>query len=158
MAYNKYKQFLDNGKKVEQKFAETLSSRGILKPASTKEDIYEHWDLCLIQKFDVKGMKRIKRTDDKPDENIHWVELRNVSGNDGWLFGDANVFVFETEDYWVLVEKQRLQDFIAEKCKGGGTSKTPELYKGYTRAGRKDLITLVKTIDLMAISKEILKK
>lgn len=158
MSNTNYNQFFVEGKKVEHRFADSLIDKGKLRSASTKEDIYEHWDLCLIQKFDVKGLKKVNRNDDKPNENIHWIEIRNVRGEDGWLFGEADIFVFETEDYWVLVEKEKLQRLVLEKCQGNKTSTKPELYKGYTRHGRKDLITLVKTIDLMAISKEIMRK
>ena len=45
------------------------------------------------------------------------IELKNVHGNIGWLYGEANYFAFETVDYWIIVEKLLLQELIADKCK-----------------------------------------
>jgi hypothetical protein len=105
----------------------------------------EHWDVKIGgKKIDVKAIK-------KNDENIHFVEFRNVQGKKGWLYGDADGFAFETEDYWIEVKKEDLQDFVHKKCidktKGWG------VYELGSRKGAKDLITKVKTIDLCYIGK-----
>ena len=120
-----------------------------------EEDIHEHWDFCV--KYDVKMIKRKKRDQDY-DENIHWVELKNVNGDKGWLYGEADYFSFEIIDYWIVVKREDLAEFIAEKCAQKQWSNSPSLYKLYQRNGRKDVITMVKTIDLMYISADIVKK
>jgi hypothetical protein len=74
------------------------------------------------------------------------------------LYGDADYFVFETDDYWLVVEKEKLQKFISEKCKEKIKTEEPALYKFYTRKDRKDVVTLVKTIDLIFISEKMFKK
>jgi hypothetical protein len=145
-------------KKVEEKFAETIKQFGETSNSTKEEDINEHWDIKLDIKFDVKAIKKTNRYDLKPNENIHWVELKNVRGNKGWLYGDAHYFAFETEDYWIIVDKLKLQGLIADKCKEKVKTPTPELYKLYQRDGRLDMITLVKTIDLCSISEKILNK
>ena len=81
-----------------------------------------------------------------------------MHGNTGWLYGKVDYFSFEIEDYWISVSKDDLQDMITRKCKDKRWSGVPELYKLYSRKGRKDIITLVKTIDLMYISSSIIKK
>ncbi|MCK9541940.1 MAG: hypothetical protein M0R03_07920 [Novosphingobium sp.] len=83
--------------------------------SSTKEDINEHWDVGVKLTFDVKGLRKVNRKDNTTDENIHWVELKNTMGNKGWLYGDATHFAFETDDYWIVVEKFKLQEFIKNK-------------------------------------------
>jgi len=108
--------------------------------------------------IDVKAMKKKHRSDDKTNENIHYVELKNVLGNPGWLYGEAHYFAFETEDYWLLVDKMRLQEFIKEKCAAKEWSEIPDFYKLTQRKTRQDIITLVKTIDLMFICDKIIKK
>lgn len=145
-------------KAVEDKFAHIIKTMGEVKPSSTKEDMDEHWDVKLDVKFDVKAVKKINRIDDETDDNIHWVELINVRGDKGWLYGNADYFAFELNDYWVIVDKKSLQDFIADKCKAKQKSEKPELYKLYNRSGRSDVITLVKTIDLIYIAEQIIKK
>jgi hypothetical protein len=150
--------YLKDFKIVEEKFAEFIKKYGETSSSTRSEDINEHWDVKLDVKFDVKALKKIKRSDLYPDENIHWVELRNVNGDKGWLYGDADYFVFETDDYWLVVEKEKLQKFISEKCKEKIKTEEPALYKFYTRKDRKDVVALVKTIDLIYISEKMFKK
>lgn len=147
----------------EIEFAALAAQFGDVSFSTLDEDIHEHWDVKLINKgntilFDVKGMKKRNREDDTADDSIHYVELFNVSGKKGWLYGNADCFAFETTDQYIVVEKKRLQDFIAEKCKDKVHSNKPELYKLYKRDGRNDLIVLVETSELIKISKRILNK
>ena len=144
--------YVEKFKKEEIAFGKILGTLGDVKMSTDEEDMKEHWDLKLEIRYDVKAMKKVRRSDAFPNENIHWVELKNVNGELGWLYGDANKFSFETEDYWIEVDKIKLQDFIKSKCKNKERCNSPELYKLYQREGRKDMITLVKTIDLIFIS------
>ena len=145
-------------KVVEDKFAAVIKQLGEVAPSTTEQDINEHWDVKLDIKFDVKAVKKVNRSDGETDETIHWVELINVRGNRGWLYGEADYFAFELDDYWVIVNKQILQTFIAKKCAKKEKSDTPALYKIYNRKDRLDAITLVKTIDLMYIAEQIIEK
>jgi hypothetical protein len=145
-------------KVVEDKFAAVIKQLGEVAPSTTEQDINEHWDVKLDVKFDVKAVKKVNRSDGETDETIHWVELINVRGNKGWLYGEADYFAFELDDYWVIVNKQILQTFIAKKCAKKEKSDTPALYKIYNRKDRLDAITLVKTIDLMYIAEQIIEK
>ena len=152
------REFLIKGRRVEDVFAELINADF----RSTKEqDIYEHWDVGKGNyKFDVKGLKKIARTDDEVNENFHWVEIKNVLGRGGWCFsGKADFIVFETFDYFICVKKENLQELIKEKVvKDYVDDPYKALYGLYQRKNRKDVLTLVKTLDLMAISSKILKK
>jgi len=152
--YDNYKKF----QAQETKFGELISELGKIVPATQSEDINQHWDLKIETKFDVKALKKIRRNDEKENENIHYVELRNVQGKLGWLYGDTDYFAFETDDYFVVVSKLELQNFISDKCKNKEKCDSPELYKLYSRKDRLDLMTLVKTIDLIYISEKMIKK
>jgi hypothetical protein len=143
---------------IEKKFAESVKIFSKVEYSTKDQDIYEHWDVKMSIKVDVKAMKKINRSDEESNENIHYVELKNVHGNNGWLYGDADYFAFETEDYFVMVSKVKLQEFIANKCRNKQLCDSPELYKLYTRKDRMDVITLVKTIDLLYLSDKIVKK
>lgn len=147
-------QFLSRGKIVEADFAKTLSNHTY---STKKEDILEHWDVSTQVKYDVKGLKKINRADLDVDENIHWVELKNVNGDKGWLYGDADYFTFELINYWIIVDKFVLQDYIAKNTVKK-YKKVPTLNKLYRREGRQDVLTLVKSLDLIYISKELVKK
>jgi hypothetical protein len=153
--------YFENYKKfqaVERKFAGALDMFDKISFASSSEDIHQHWDVKIDIKVDVKAMKKVNRSDENPNESIHYVEIKNVHGDKGWLYGDADYFAFETEDYYVMVSKLRLQEMIADKCKDKIRCDRPELYKLYSREGRSDMMTLVKTIDLVFISDKMIKK
>lgn len=153
-----YEKNVELFKTVEQKFAKSISMLGEINFSDKNQDMFEHWDVSLSLKIDVKAMKKTNRSDDKPNENIHYIELKNVNGNKGWLYGEANYFAFETEDYWIMVDKGKLQELIKNKCKDKQWCEKPELYKLYTRKGRHDVITLVKTLDLMYLSDKVINK
>lgn len=125
--------------------------------ATKDEDIHDHWDFKVNFKVDVKGLKKLRRSDQETNENIHWIELINVLGVKGWLYGDADFFAFETNKYWVVVEKCKLQDWVAKNVSKQLVS-TPTLYKLYNRKTSKDIITLVSTHDLYFLSEVVLQK
>lgn len=151
-------EYIKTFKKSEDDFAKCIQKFGNVIASNDKENMREHWDVKLELKFDVKAIRKINRYDQTPDENIHWVELKNINAENGWLYGGADIFAFETNDYWILVPKGKLQKFISEKCSDKQKCEKPELYKLYTRNARKDIITLVKTIDLIFICDQMIKK
>jgi hypothetical protein len=148
---NEQKQpFLREGRLAERAFANLLDNP---KFSSSQEDQLEHWDV----KFDVKGLKKVKRSDSETNEHIHWVEILGITGHNGWAYGEADFFAFELQKYWVIVAKQDLQSFISENVVKEFTHQ-PTLYKLYRRQGRQDIITMVTSYDLCFISSAILKK
>lgn len=147
--------FLKSGKETEKKFSQILKEKCSF--SNEQQDIHEHWDLKIVSKVDVKGLKKVRRSDSQPNENIHWIEIKNVRGDLGWLYGDADYFAFELIDYWIVVSKEDLQNLIKEKVNKVYYDK-PTLYSLYSRKGRKDVITLVKSYDLCYISSNIIKK
>ena len=155
---NTVQSFLTEGKVKEDEFAKLL---GNTTKATQKQDMSEHWDLKLQKevRIDVKAIKRDRRSGD-PNENIHWVEIKNVLGRDGWLYGNATHFAFETCRYWIIVEKVSLQVLISDLCKSKERTDNAgdALYKLYSRRGRKDLITKIKTLDLCFIAESMIKK
>jgi len=149
------KKFLKNGKAVEQEFAKLFRDT---EPSTQEQDINEHWDILIKYKIDVKGLKKVRRNDSEVNENIHWVEALNVNGKLGWLYSDlTDFFAFELKNYWIIVEKQKLQDFIALKVEKTYVQ-YPTLYKLYRREGRMDAITLVESFDLVYISECLIPK
>jgi|688.fasta_scaffold924835_2 hypothetical protein len=128
--------------------------------ASTKEDIFKHFDIVVNKgvKVDVKGMKRENRSDKTKSANIHWIEFLNVHGNDGWIKGEADYIAFEHYDLFIIVNREKLFTFCKEKVTDMKHYKTKEIYKLYRRDNKRDLITMIKTETLIALSDRILKK
>lgn len=152
---NEQKQpFLKNGRLAERAFANLLDNP---KFSSSQEDQLEHWDVKFETKIDVKGLKKIKRSDLEVNEHIHWLEIKNVQGKPGSCYGEADFLAFELKFYWIIVSKENLQNFISKNIKKEWVTE-PTLYKLYQRTGRKDVLTLVTSYDLCYISSNIIKK
>lgn len=147
--------YLKEGKSKELLFANLFSSYTL---SDKNTDIIKHYDVTIGNiRIDVKGLKKVNRWDDDVNENIHWIEIKGITGHLGWLYGEADFFAFETFDYWILVNKERLQEFVKTRTVKEWV-KDKELYKLYQRPNREDVITLVKTIDLCSISDAIVIK
>ena len=147
--------FLKEGKEKEVMFADLFSSYSL---SDKNTDIIEHYDLTIGNtRIDVKGLKKVNRWDNEVNENIHWIEIKGITGNLGWLYGEADYFAFETFDYWILVSKIKLQELIKTRTIKKWV-KEKELYKLYQRPNKQDVITLVKTIDLCSIAESIINK
>jgi len=148
------------GKLTEKSLARLLKK---VIEASEEQDKTEHWDIQgelddELLKIDAKSLKRQNRYDPLPNENHHWVEYQNVRGNTGWLYGEADAFAFEVNDFFILVRKSVLQKFMEEKTKGKVLEGSKDPYTLYQRKGRKDIVVKVKTLDLMRISFKCLEK
>lgn len=147
--------YLNEGKSKELLFANLFSTYTL---SDKNTDIIKHYDVTIGNiRIDVKGLKKVNRWDNDVNENIHWIEIKGITGHKGWLYGEADYFAFETFDYWILVSKERLQEFIKTRTIKEWV-KDKELYKLYQRPNREDVITLVKTIDLCSISDAIVIK
>lgn len=143
-------------KQQEEDFAKQISDLGTISESTEQEDMFEHWDIKLETKFDVKAVKRVRTATGEPDDNIHYIEFINVNGELGWLYGKADYIAFELNDYWLIVDRKILVLFAQSKCATKEECQTPELYKIYSRG--KDKMTLVRTIDLIYISELLLPK
>ena len=137
--------FRQQAKIVEQNFAKHLKD---VKWANDEQDMFEHWDLKglfkgHVFKFDVKGKKKVNRSDANSQDDIAWVEGTNVWGKPGWIKGKADYIVFERNDYWLVVDRKELYDHVVEKVKENGVQQGRGIYKVYQRTGRQDKITMV---------------
>lgn len=155
--------YLKEGKKKEERFVEDFSSFyevTSIETSTPQQDMKDHYDKIINGvKYDIKGIRKIGRNDPFFNEHYHWVELRNVHGKRGSLYGKADCFAFELNEYWIIVDKVKLQNFVADKVtKEYVTNPDEALYCFYRREGRLDTLTLVKTIDLILIADKIINK
>jgi len=135
---------------------------GEVERSSKHEDVYEHidfwWDSPRKGRIgiDVKGLNKNKRGDTKYDDSIHWLELQNVQGNDGWLKGNAEYIAFKTNRNIIFVNRKKLLDFATEAIKNKEVVyDTPrECYVPYKRLkwGRDDLSLKALTSDLLKLA------
>lgn len=141
------KNSIQNGEATEKIFQKTFENKGFDVIKSNKfVDIYEHWDFFIMNsnksfRVDVKGEKKsnLRR------ENLVWVEIKNVKGDDGWLYGGkTELIAFETENSFLLFNRQQMQEFVELNLQRVWVKdKRDALFKLYSREGRKDELTLV---------------
>ena len=137
------------GDRAEESFAACAAARGFLPtpPETEEQDWLEHWDRRIERMgesylVDVKSMKS-----PPPIADTVWIELLNVHGRSGWLYGEADLIAFETPSSFLLVERSKLAKLVASLIGSKGVLvEKPEraLHRLYKRDGRKDLITLVE--------------
>ena len=150
----KWAKSYEYGEIAEKRFAAMLPNP---IEATRDQNIFEHWDVANGDvKYDVKAMKKFRRSDKHPTDRIHYIELKNVNGKKGWLYGQADYIAFETRSYWVIVSRRKLQEMIDDMVME--TSLEPQVYKLYARKTRLDLMTIIPTIDLISIADKMIKK
>lgn len=153
------KDSLELGERAENLFAAMAQKSGWqVAPSSRDENIDEHWDFQISKggenfKVEVKSTKRIHRNDDQSQAEFIWVELKNVRGKVGWLFGKSDLIAFEKEASFLFVKRLNLLKVVNQKVNLVAKVKQADeaLYKIYTRDGRKDRITLLPSGDLEEI-------
>ena len=131
--------------------------------ASREEDMYSHIDVIWEQDskrytFDIKSAKKESRSDNLPNYDINWIEIQNVRGNLGWLYGKADYIVFETYKHWLIVKRTDIITLINSKVVDKTIQNSKEFYTYYQRNGRQDIVVKVPTKDLYHIAKERLCK
>lgn len=129
---------------------------GKCEKSSKNEDMYDHidfwWDSPKRGRIgiDVKGIKKHNRKDSEVDDSIHWIEMMNVRGNLGWVYGKAEYIAFRTLKKILFVKLTTLQKFAEDKIKGKElVHKNPtECYIPYQRWQRQDMVFKCPTTDL----------
>jgi hypothetical protein len=150
------------GKSIEQEFSDILIREGyIVEDATREEDMLLHVDIWATTKenkrfgIDVKGIKF-------GNEDRIIVELKNPVGNIGWLFGKQSFVAFESEDYFILVQRDKLcvltakllidENFLVESF-----DRMP-LYKKLNFKQNKSELVKLKLIDVLTIATKIFRK
>jgi Holliday junction resolvase len=119
--FDKTKACAVQGQFAEKTFRDILVSEGfVVREADFKEQ-RSHIDLIATLnnktlKYDVKARKKVSRQDNNYQDELVWLELINVAGNVGWLLGAADYIVFEREKDFVIVNREKLFEFVKVTC------------------------------------------
>jgi len=130
-----------------------------VRPA-TLEEQYKHIDwVCSVGSIDVKAMKSITRHKKKSPDRI-WIEFKNTVGCYGWLYGEQDFIAFEQQDCYIMVRRRDLAELADMLCNKEDFVYTAReaLYKVYNRKNTKDLISMIKTSDLLTLQHRKIKK
>lgn len=151
----------EKGQEAEELFMKTARDLGWeVSKVPDYTDMVEHID-CVITWGDPMNPAYpaasygvdVKARNTAEDGEETWIEIRNVNGEGGWLYGKADMIAFDQGDRFLLVERDKLQKFVEEKVdREYVTLAHQALMKVYTRHNRKDMLTLVKTFHLKGLS------
>ena len=103
------------GARAESKFFHMAKAMGIKAIESSKnENIRQHIDAWIMLgdqeiSVDVKGPKKFS------DEGYVGIELKNVNGSNGWLYGEADWIAFQVGNKFHMIERGDLIDFVESK-------------------------------------------
>ena len=142
-------------------FAKLLNKRTTDVRAADLKEQFSHVDYFSdFGKIDVKARKRVARSDDNTQDDLVWLEFKNVQGKLGWLYGEADWIAFERNDDFVLVRRHDLAIMAEKLCAVGDRVAVGKdaLYKGYQRSGRKDLLSIVKMSDVLKLYHQLWTK
>lgn len=145
-----------SGETAENIFESLAKKRNLkVKKASFSQQL-AHIDFILVDKndathlIDVKARKKTSRSSSEFSDDLVWIELKNVQGNSGWLYGTSDFIAFEREDDFVIVPRKNLTILCDRLISKDVVEKSTEaLYKLYTRKGRKDLLSIIKMSDIL---------
>ncbi len=148
---------IQRGKGTENHFQRYFEDKGWkVTAASQHANMYSHLDFKLekdgeVHTVDVKSEKKVNRSDTETQNELIFLEWNNVQGRDGWLLGKATVIAFQDGDNYLMIPREKLVERATELCKDGKqvTKSGDALYNFYTRAGRHDLISLIKKSDII---------
>lgn len=160
---NEIKKCIDKGKEDEKLVGELLIQQcgGEYKIANIQEDTKKHIDIWWYspQKgkigIDVKGLRKNNRSDSKTDDTINWLEIKNIQGDKGWIFGDMDYIAFLTNNEVLFVKPHKIYGLLLQNTIGKNLvyeNNNLEFYQPYQRYKRKDIIVKIPTEDLRKIT------
>ena len=121
--------------------------------ANRKENVVDHFDFVIQggSKVDVKAMKSARRGG-PVDPNIVYVELKNVSGGNGWLYGKADYIAFEQPTGFLFIDRRELASFVNMRRPYMRRAEYSGVYNTlYSRKGRNDEVAIFHMHDIMSI-------
>ena len=130
-------------------------SKGLtIRPASKRQDMVEHIDFFLGANgveiaVDVKGWKAGQNA------GLFLIELKNVQGNNGWLYGRADYILFQEGENFLVVDRQKLADkldTVKEWKKGAKGCLAPYYYARHDRP--LEAVTFLKRSEILECKEE----
>lgn len=164
--YDRTGQSSQEGESAELAFKKILESKSHTFREATKAEQLRHIDFIITMpngaevKYDVKARKRVNRQDNNHNDDLIWLEFKNVAGKKGWLYGEADYMVFEREKDFLVVSRAKLIEFAEKKCDLTkiATKSSEALYAAYQRKDRLDCVSLVRASDIEPLASQVLLK
>lgn len=162
-----FKQSYNEGFETEELFVELCIKNGItVEKTPPNVDMFQHIDYYIYfnnkkTSVDVKNERRKSRHSSDDEEKVLWLELKNVHGKNGWLYGDANFIAIKYNyNKFIFVKRIELIELLNEKRlkhDNGSLIYGNGFYETYSREGRNDEIVMFPISDLFTLKYKILK-
>lgn len=129
-----------------------------LRPATKYENTVLHYDYVVelngreYVRVEVKAIKS-RRRGLPPDPRVIFVELKDIHGNPGWLYGAADVIAFQQPDSFVFISRialLQIVDQIQPQCRIAFQSGLHHTL--YSRPNRQDLMLVLDIEDVIKSS------
>ena len=89
----------------------------------------------------------LKKLNNKKFKKWVWIEIKNLKGEPGWLYGDSDFIVFELEDSFLFVVRKTLLDYVHSNVDFSlpiVQNNWEGKYKIFQRPGKNDQIVQIK--------------
>lgn len=144
------------GTQAEKAFVKYCQDHNFrLRPATKYENTVLHYDYVVelqrqqvYLRVEVKSIKS-RRRGLPPDPRVIFVELRDIHGNPGWLYGASDMVAFQQPDNFIFIKRQdllRVVEQIRPQCRVALQSGIHHTL--YSRANRHDLLLVLDTDDI----------
>lgn len=147
----------NSGDLAEIRFVKVVKETGWECEEAPKRLQFKHIDFLIKTEsgkefsVEVKARKRKRRSDKNFNDDLIFIEFKNVAGYDGWLYGAADIIAFEREEGFILVNREDLKNKCLELCDLSKKATQPTLYQSYTRLERKDVVSMIKFEDIASL-------
>lgn len=148
---------VQRGLAVESAFGRLLRLRDPdARPASRSEQ-FSHVDwVSKFGTFDVKARKRATRASASFNDDWVWLEIDNVRGDRGWLRSDVKYLAFERVSDFVIFRREDVRQMAQALCSYNVVTEAKHApYNLYSRAGRKDLLTVIRMGDMLGLDHRV---
>ena len=145
------------GKKAELEFMKMMVYNNLeYRPSNKYENCRLHFDFIMkipsqkhkFAKVEVKAMKA-RRRGLKPNPNLIYIELKNVDGNKGWIYGKSDYIAFEQKNTFLFVSTVELLNLVhAYESTMSTSTWSGETHTLYSRHNRDDLVMILHKNDL----------
>jgi hypothetical protein len=113
----------------------------IVMKGSRAQDIHDHVDYIVTTKTETFSVD-VKTAQ---DQELIWIEIKNVNGALGWLYGKADRIAFYTSVLMkiIMVDREELKEYVHKNTIKELRPKGEALHHLYQRAGRRDILTQI---------------
>jgi len=138
------------GSEAEQKFFTLCQSKGyLIRPSSSHENRISHFDFVVgfsthqFMRVEVKSIKA-RRRGEIPDPSIVFLEIQNIDGGKGWIYGHSDYIAFEHPKGFVLYRNQDIVSYVELFSKSFPfVTQSGIEFTLYGRRQRKDVVMVV---------------